>query len=254
MDVVLGKWLFAAVQPSSMLLWLVVVGTLLAHRPVGRMVLVVAIGAVVLATFARLGDAAVAHLEQPWLAAPLPPRVAGIVVLGGGTVVRPALGEDARQAIVNEDVERLLAPLWLAAPYPDARLVFTGGGSGLWSGRPTEAAHVAWLWEQLGFQAGTTFESASWNTRDNAVNTFALVQPAPGEPWLLVTSAVHMRRAMATFERVGWNVHPYAVDIRGRDPSAWPSERWGWLTQFRQLDLAAREWLGLIVYRLRGWA
>jgi uncharacterized SAM-binding protein YcdF (DUF218 family) len=40
-------------------------------------------------------------------------------------------------------------------------------------------------------------------------------------PWLLVTSAWHMPRALATFCAAGWNVTPYPVDYRTGIRTPW---------------------------------
>ena len=251
---IVGRWVFAILQPSSLLLVAMLAGTLCAHRRVGRLLLLATLFAVLVVTFGRLGDAAVARLEQGWTATPLPARIAGIVVLGGGILERPPAGADERSAVMQAGIERAVVPLWLRQRYPGARLVFTGGRADRDAELPTEAMHVAWLWEQLGLATDAQFEQASVNTRDNAVNTLALVQPEPGDAWLLVTSATHMRRALATFRKVGWEVHPYAVDPRGDAEPYAPGERLAWHLQFEQLNLAAREWIGLLVYRWRRWA
>jgi uncharacterized SAM-binding protein YcdF (DUF218 family) len=72
------------------------------------------------------------------------------------------------------------------------------------------------------------------------------------KPWLLVTSAWHMPRAMATFEKAGWNVTPYPVDFRTGRSTPW--------TDYSLSDGAAKwqlvlhELLGLWVYQLTGRA
>ena len=52
----------------------------------------------------------------------------------------------------------------------------------------------------------------SRNTAENAAFTKALVEPKPGERWLLVTSAQHMPRAIGCFRRAGFPVEAYPVD------------------------------------------
>ena len=95
-------------------------------------------------------------------------------------------------------------------------------------------------------------EEKSRTTSENAEFTKALLTPAPGERWLLVTSAYHMPRAMGCFRAAGFDVTPWPVDYRTRGPQDLlrfpprPSEAW------RRLDLAAKEWIGLLIYRLLG--
>jgi uncharacterized SAM-binding protein YcdF (DUF218 family) len=95
-------------------------------------------------------------------------------------------------------------------------------------------------------------ESASKNTWENAVYTKALVQPRPGQRWLLVTSASHMPRAIAVYRKAGFPVEPWPVDYRTADKRDLyrlfdaPSEG------LKRLEMAVHEWFGLIAYRLMG--
>ncbi|NJO56672.1 MAG: YdcF family protein, partial [Rhodospirillales bacterium] len=57
-------------------------------------------------------------------------------------------------------------------------------------------------------------ETRSRNTYENARFTREIIEPAPAETWLLVTSAYHMPRAIGVFHTVGWDVLPYPVDYR----------------------------------------
>jgi uncharacterized SAM-binding protein YcdF (DUF218 family) len=96
------------------------------------------------------------------------------------------------------------------------------------------------------------FENRSRNTFENAAFTKELVKPRPGEDWLLVTSAYHMPRAMGIFRAQGMNPLAFPVDYRtygnGQDfrPLADGS------LAIRNFETAAREWVGLLVYRLTG--
>lgn len=93
-------------------------------------------------------------------------------------------------------------------------------------------------------------ERRSRNTYENAVFTKALVAPKPGERWLLVTSAYHMPRSVGLFRRAGFLVEPYPVDWRiGERVFAFENVSADGL--FRT-DIAVREWLGLLAYRLSG--
>ena len=60
-------------------------------------------------------------------------------------------------------------------------------------------------------------ETQSRNTAENAAFTKLLVNPKPGERWLLVTSARHMPRAVGCFRRAGFPVEAYPVGWRAAD-------------------------------------
>jgi uncharacterized SAM-binding protein YcdF (DUF218 family) len=101
-------------------------------------------------------------------------------------------------------------------------------------------------------QERTTYEDRSRNTYENAIFTRDLVQPKPGQTWLLVTSAMHMPRSIGIFRKAGFNVVAYPTgyrtlgDARDWRPSLEASRA------MRNLDTAAHEWIGLIGYRLTG--
>ena len=179
------------------------------------------------------------------------PAPVGIIVLGG------ALDEDLGIArgtpTLTAAASRLTSGVELARKYPDARLVFTGGSASLHGGHADEASGVGALWTALGVPPDRMIlERKSRNTYENAVFTQALVQPKPGERWLLVTSAAHMPRAVGIFRKVGWPVVADPVDYLtfgdGRDlkPTAEALE------SLTRLDVALHEWVGLVAYRLTG--
>jgi hypothetical protein len=64
------------------------------------------------------------------------------------------------------------------------------------------------------------------------------VHPKPRERWLLVTSAVHMPRAVASFRKAGFEV------------VAWPV--YDAVSQASMVSSALHEWLGLVAYRVLG--
>ena len=203
--------------------------------------------------FSPLSNALLRPLEDRFPRPPADmPAPAGIVVLGG------ALDEGLTAArggpSLNEAAARLTTGVELARLYPSARLVFTGGSADLSQARDLdEARGVRQLWLSLGVPAARmTFESASRNTYENAVFTKKLVEPKPGETWLLVTSAAHMPRSIGIFRAAGWPVVAYPVDYRtsGTDHDWWPTSKV--VDQQRKLEVAGHEWIGLLAYRLTG--
>jgi uncharacterized SAM-binding protein YcdF (DUF218 family) len=93
-----------------------------------------------------------------------------------------------------------------------------------------------------------TLEGGSRTTRENARQVAALLGPSCQEPWLLVTSAWHMPRAMAEFESVGCRVTAYPVDFRTGDVT--PLTEYAMAQSLLRWQTALHEWLGLAVY---GW-
>jgi uncharacterized SAM-binding protein YcdF (DUF218 family) len=177
--------------------------------------------------------------------------VHGIVLLGGAVEA-----EDSRaigQLSVNEAADRVLATIRLAARYPDARIVISGGGGTVFGTGSAEAPVTAGFFTGIGIAPDRIIvEDRSRTTAENAAFTRALVEPRPDERWLLVTSAWHMPRAVGVFRQAGLPVTAHPVDYRtgGRAgvlrPFAFVSEG------LRRLDVAAKEWAGLIGYWLTG--
>lgn len=243
-------------QPSNFLLGLVLVGLLVsggkAWRRTGRRL--IWLGAIGLAV---CGFSPAAN----WLIQPLEDRFSkpetldgfdGIIVLGGAvdTIVTGGRGDTA----LTMSAERITITARLAAQLPDALIVHTGGQGIIVSSQATEAEGAARLFDDFGISPErVVLEDASKNTWENAVLARELVKPAPGQTWLLVTSAYHMPRAMGVFEKAGWTgVTAYPVDYRTRGKEDRTLGFGGASKGLRRFDVAFREWVGLAVYWLVG--
>ncbi|MDQ2066238.1 YdcF family protein [Xinfangfangia sp. CPCC 101601] len=218
------------------------------HRVVG-----LAFAAVLALTVFPLGTPLLRALEVQYPAMPpLPAHVDGIIVLGGAEDHGPAQVWGLPN--VNEAGERMTAGVELARLFPHAKLIFTGGSAHPLYDVKTDASAVMTrqLWMNMGVpEAQIVLEDRSRNTSENAVFSKALLQPQPGQNWIFVTSAFHMPRAVETFERNGWTgLIPYPVDFR----TAGAGLGMGWKldAHLDDLNVALKEHLGLVVYRLAG--
>lgn len=252
----LSKIVYFLITPSNGLIFLVLIGLILlsATRLRRSGTLLALFGAVGLAVggLSPLSEAALLPLEQRFPPFPAEgPAPTGIIVLGGG--IEAGLSEARAQVIVNDAGERPIYLADLARRFPAARLVFSGG-SGFVGGGIAEADIVSRQADTIGVpRTRLILENRSRNTRENATFTAALVHPKPGERWLLVTSAWHMPRAVGCFRQAGFAIDAFPVDYRTRG--------WGDLVRFNgfasdgllQLDLAVKEWIGLVVYRWAGY-
>jgi uncharacterized SAM-binding protein YcdF (DUF218 family) len=140
----------------------------------------------------------------------------------------------------------------MAKRWPEVPILLSGGSNALISEVDVSEAE---LMKRLLVAAGVDprrliLEGASRTTWENAVAGRDLVKPAPGAPWWLVTTAYHMPRAVAVFRAAGWTgivARPGAYSTTGR-VGLRPPMLWGLITA----DIAAKEWLGMIGYRLTG--
>ncbi|AWN51241.1 YdcF family protein [Methylobacterium sp. 17Sr1-1] len=251
---VLSKVLWFLTAPSNLLLLLVLAGAGLAlrWRRLGLCLVAAAGLALLVGGLSPLGSFAFRPLEERFPAfrddgAP----VAGIVVLGGG--IETGLSATRGQMLLNEAGERLVALGDLARRYPQATLVFAGGSGRLTGdGGVSESRILRRHAASLGVAPERiTYDEKSRNTHENAVFSAELAKPKPGERWLLVTSAWHMPRAMGCFRRAGYTVTAYPVDYRTapRRNSIHATAGDGLF----EVDIAVREWLGLVAYWASGY-
>ncbi|MBR0964400.1 YdcF family protein [Bradyrhizobium diazoefficiens] len=218
----------------------------------GRKLAVVTLVLLALSAFSPLGNLLLYPLESRFPAWD-PSRGApdGIIVLGGS--VDSDLSAAHRTPVVAYAADRLIAPAELARRYPNARIVFTGGSANLIATDAREADYAVPILDSLGIpKERLIIERDSRNTWENAIFTKKLVTLKPGERWLLVTSAFHMPRSMGIFRKAGFDVEPYPVDWRmgGRD-ELFAFTRLG-KEGLEKTEVAVREWIGLLAYRVMG--
>ena len=253
------RWLvWSLASPSQAIVATVIAGGALmaVGRSGGRLArLLVVSGAAGLLLFGCLPTAhyLAYPLEHRFPATPLPDHVAGIILIGGGE--RVATSEAYAEPQLNSHGSRYVAALRLAARYPGAQLVSTGGPIAEPGKGPlgTHSAVAAAILDHVALNPGRVrYDTSSRDTCDHPANTRALVRPLPGEVWVVVTSAMHMPRVMACFRAAGWDdVVPYPTDYRvvmGR----WSTGTFQAAANLALLDFAAHEWLGLAYYRMTG--
>lgn len=192
-------------------------------------------------------------------AADLPPAQA-IVVLGGA--VRPQIAP--RPWIdVSEAGDRVLhgANLFQAGKAP---LVIMSGGRIAWKGGgPPESADMAILAEAMGVPAGAILQDpTSLNTYENAVNVKKILQERNIQRVLLVTSAMHMPRSLRIFKKQGMEAIPAPTDfLLSEQEVLEPNSSTEAILlnllpdadRLQQTTRVLKEYIGLVVYWLRGW-
>ncbi|NCX32491.1 MAG: YdcF family protein, partial [Actinobacteria bacterium] len=106
------------------------------------------------------------------------------------------------------------------------------------------------LWQELGIgKESIIIENQSTNTYEYARETSKLL--VVKERWLLVTSAVHMKRAVESFREVGMKVDPIPVDyLFSMSPSIFDFSLFDSLNLWRTIS---HEYFGIIYYRWIKW-
>ena len=186
------------------------------------------------------------------------PQAEAIVVLGGGT--RPQIAPRPWYEL-NEAGDRILYGSWLYKQGKAPVMVVTGGrAEWIGEGGNPESEDMAAIASMLGVSSDKIIqESSSFNTRENAVNTKQILYKRGINKILLVTSAMHMPRAMEIFRRVGFEVIAAPTDFLSVNnennkgfaiildllPSA---------EALRNTTNALKEYVGLFAYQLAGLA
>jgi uncharacterized SAM-binding protein YcdF (DUF218 family) len=253
---VLSKILWFVVAPVNLLTIILFGGAVLLFTRfmrAGRALVVLALAGFFTLGVLPVGTIMLRALEDRFPRPPADmPAPTGIIVLGGA--VNEIVTRQRGSIELTEGADRMTEGVLLARRFPQAKLVFTGGSSAI-MGSPFREAHVARdLFIGLGLPPEQlVLESESRNTYENAIFTRDLVQPKPGERWLLVTSAFHMPRSIGIFRKANFEVIPYPVDYQttgsGRDLTRINLDAISGLNRF---DRALREYIGLVAYRLSG--
>jgi uncharacterized SAM-binding protein YcdF (DUF218 family) len=185
----------------------------------------------VIGTFTPIGIALTVPLEYRFPFSPPDSQAApdGIILLGGGR------GTDGLSAVSV-----------LSQNYPKARLIFSGFGA-----TTSDAELSRKLFALVGGDPARIYmEPRARTTFEDALYAAALLKPKRSERWILVTSAMHMPRAVGCFRAAGFRVEPYPVEAS--DPSHPFADFVPGLVALRDLNEAAKEWIGLVAYRLMG--
>lgn len=96
------------------------------------------------------------------------------------------------------------------------------------------------------------------STKDEADAILELIEhnQLKDSKWYLVTSAFHMNRSLKLFRKAGIDVAPIACDFKVVETSVLVTKYPKIIPSIEHLDnvhTAVHEWIGSIVYRLRGW-
>lgn len=196
-----------------------------------------------------VGSFLINPLERAYPANPMITQPAGILVLGGAEDIAPEYAGSTAQ--VNDAGDRLIAAMQLSRQFPEAVVLYSGGKVAL---TPVDQGTFEVgpdILRQLGLPDDRLIvEGRSRTTAENATLSRAMAPDGTG-PWILVTSAFHMPRAVGSFCAAGWrNLVPYPTDYRGG--TIWDQIGWNLAENLADLNIGVKEWVGLLAYRLTG--
>ncbi|MGI9319497.1 MAG: YdcF family protein [bacterium] len=177
------------------------------------------------------------------------------VVLGG--LLAPPL-KPRNQVELVDSSDRLLHAFRIYRQGKVKHVYLSGGNvfDGIVS--DSESVYAQSLLEEWGVPGNRIrTDTGSRTTYQNAIETRNYLSKNGwiNKPVLLITSALHMPRAVETFRAAGIKVVPVSTDIQVSE-SALPAV-FDWLPSAGALQLTTKAWhelVGIWYYRLRGWA
>lgn len=174
------------------------------------------------------------------------------IVLGGVLSVDP----DLDRIQFYRGADRLFQAIELYRRGIIKKIVFSGGSGMLLRQEEKEGTYVRRYLLDLGVpERDILIENSSRNTRENALFTKSLLdKELSGKKFLLITSGMHMRRALQCFSKAGINVKPYSTDRYSGPrkfevdhlfiPNAFVLEYW---------DVLIHEYIGFVSYKIVGY-
>ena len=174
-----------------------------------------------------------------------------IVVLGGAINILSYYRDIVE---MGSSSERMTEAILLYKYNVSDTIIFTGGSGILFQQDISEAYYAKKFFIDFGIpEKNLLFENKSKNTYENALYTKEILNKMEKNNILLVTSAFHMRRSYGVFAKQGFNVSPYPTDYKSLiDTFNWdtiiPSPSYLEIS-----TIALKEWVGIIVYKYKGY-
>lgn len=260
MPIILSKLAAYLVSPMGIFTALVVFAIL--FRLFGRKLLPSIIFAIALALLFLSATPKLAGYLSSQLEDRYPPVAvndlteAEVAVVLGGLLAPPV--SPRIQIELTDSSDRLLQGLRIFRAGKVKRLYLSGGN--VFDGYLDypESDYARTLLNYLGVpRSRIEIGGDSKTTHQNAIETHRFLSRTGliNKPVILVTSALHMPRAVETFRAQGIRVIPAATDLVVTDATT-PGV-FQWLPSAKALEITSRTWheiVGLWYYRMRGWA
>jgi uncharacterized SAM-binding protein YcdF (DUF218 family) len=137
------------------------------------------------------------------------------------------------------------------------KILITGGSGSIWRQQYKEADFVKDQLQQMGVAKDDILsENQSRNTYENAIYTKKLLDSLQIKaPYLLITSAMHMKRSEKVFTKAGLSTIPYPCNFSSINN---PQSFWNAITPtykaFEGWDNYLKEVVGLLIYKMTGKA
>ncbi|WP_430815001.1 YdcF family protein [Carboxylicivirga sp. RSCT41] len=163
--------------------------------------------------------------------------------------------EDAIQRIhFYEASDRLLQTILLHNMNKERPIVISGGSAEIYFTERPEADYLQEYLINIGIDSSKIhFEQQSRNTFENALYSAALFDSLYLKKDIaLITSAFHMKRAKACFEKQGFKVDAISTHLISSHQPLKPADYFlPSLTTLQLWPLLLKEWMGILVYKIK---
>jgi len=213
-------------------------------------------------TFSPLAEIAIGTLERPFPPIKFPDSIREVEAI----VILSSYGEEHSATPVtsnlsDDTIGRLVEGIRLYRQNPKAKLLLSGGI--LRKGDAAIAALMADFLKAMGIPGDKILVEG--NSRDTHENLLEVKKILGDKPFFLVTSAYHLRRAMAVAKKLNisaiaapaqiWTLQNFPSDM------SWPAWSLRVMVSFSSpslyrliyLQRASHEYLGYLWYRMLGW-
>lgn len=176
-----------------------------------------------------------------------------VVIVLGGMIHTLTLYKDKPE--LTDASDRLVDAVQIYKAKKAKKILFTGGSGSLFASEIREADLAEKILLGLGVpKEDILIERESRNTKDNAVESAKIIRERKFRKLILVTSAFHMTRAAALFQKEGLDFVSFPTDFKTPSFAEPALELWlpspGYL---EMSQLAIKEWIGIIVYKFKGY-
>jgi uncharacterized SAM-binding protein YcdF (DUF218 family) len=249
-----SKILDFLLSPVIWILILLVTSLLLKNQKKARRVLISAVFIFFVLSNSFIVDEFVRLTESPMVSDEQLGNYDAGIVLGGGMVTIDRADD---RLIFQQNTDRFLQAIRLYKKGKIKKIMLSSGSGSLVQKDILEAALLRRYLTETGIPVkDILIDSLSQNTHENAVNSAAILHDSlPGGKFLLVTSALHMKRAKACFKKQG-----VETDIFPTNKCTGKQRRWDLnfllvpdAENLIKWEKLFHEWLGYLVYFFAGY-
>ena len=179
------------------------------------------------------------------------------VILSGG-MIKGGL-QNQNEIHVGETADRFIQPILLYKQGHIKKILISGGNTSMGKLRidqTEETKKTKELMVTMGVKADDIFlETQARNTYENATySAQKLIKYMQKDSILLITSAMHMPRSVACFEKIGFKVKAYPTDFKKKDTDQGIlSVLFPTAENFDAISNLIREMAGFVIYKIVGY-